>query len=103
MIELAIALRSNKSLRSVDISRPLLFSLQVRTLRASRRRVVPTHWIQSGLSQEEWAGHFAAMLAVNGGLLELHLAKMGMTDTGMERLAEGLQLNRSLRYLDLRW
>lgn len=58
---------------------------------------------QSGLSQEEWAGHFAAMLAVNGGLLELHLGKMGMTDTGMERLAEGLQLNRSLRYLDLRW
>lgn len=43
------------------------------------------------------------MLALNGGLLELHLAKMGMTDTGMERLAEGLQLNRSLRYLDLRW
>lgn len=32
VIELAIALQSNKSLRSVDISRPLLFSLQVRTL-----------------------------------------------------------------------
>lgn len=54
-------------------------------------------------SQEEWAGHFSEMLAVNSSLLELHLGKMGMTDTGMKRLAEGLQLNRSLRYLDLRW
>lgn len=47
--------------------------------------------------------HFSEMLAVNSSLLELHLGKMGMTDTGMERLAEGLRLNRSLRYLDLRW
>lgn len=47
--------------------------------------------------------HFSEMLAVNGSLLELHLGMMGMTDTGMQRLAEGLQLNHSLRYLDLRW
>lgn len=47
--------------------------------------------------------HFSEMLAVNSSLLELHLGKMGMTDTGMERLAEGLRLNHSLRYLDLCW
>lgn len=54
------------------------------------------------VSQEEWATHFSEMLAVNSSLVELHLGKMGMTDTGMERLTEGLRLNHSLRYLDLR-
>lgn len=47
--------------------------------------------------------HFSEMLAVNGGLLELHLGTTGLSDTGMERLCDGLQHNRSLRYLDLRW
>eukprot|EP00066_Takifugu_rubripes_P029518 XP_011618784.1 PREDICTED: leucine-rich repeat-containing protein 34-like [Takifugu rubripes] len=42
------------------------------------------------------------MLAMNSSLLELHLGMAGMTDTGMERLAEGLAANRALRYLDLR-
>ncbi|XP_023252705.1 leucine-rich repeat-containing protein 34 [Seriola lalandi dorsalis] len=79
VIAFTIVLKSNKSLRSVDISRPLLFS-----------------------HQEEWAVHCSEMLAVNSSLVELHLGKMGMTDTGMERLSEGLRLNHSLRYLDLR-
>ncbi|CAF87372.1 unnamed protein product, partial [Tetraodon nigroviridis] len=35
-------------------------------------------------------------------LLELRLGMAGITDTGVQRLAEGLQLNHSLRYLDLR-
>lgn len=47
--------------------------------------------------------HFSEMLVLNSSLVELHLGKMGMTDTGMERLTEGLLLNHSLRYLDLRW
>lgn len=47
--------------------------------------------------------HFSEMLVVNCGLLELHLGTMGLSDTGMERLCDGLQHNRSLRYLDLRW
>ncbi|KAM8822785.1 leucine-rich repeat-containing protein 34 isoform 2-T2 [Spinachia spinachia] len=79
VIALAVALRSNETLVSVDLSRALLFSLQ-----------------------EEWAVHVSEMLAVNGGLLELHLGKMGMSDAGMERLSAGLRLNGSLRYLDLR-
>ncbi|XP_008277311.1 leucine-rich repeat-containing protein 34 [Stegastes partitus] len=79
VIALSIVLKTNKALRSVDISRPLLFS-----------------------HQEEWAVHFSEMLAVNSSLLELHLGKVGMSDSGMERLTEGLRLNHSLRYLDLR-
>lgn len=47
--------------------------------------------------------HFSEMLVVNSSLLELHLGTMGLSDTGMERLCDGLQHNRSLRYLDLRW
>lgn len=53
--------------------------------------------------QEGWAVHFSEMLVVNSGLLELHLGTMGLSDTGMERLCDGLLLNHSLRYLDLRW
>ncbi|XP_028425505.1 leucine-rich repeat-containing protein 34 isoform X4 [Perca flavescens] len=79
VIAFAIVLKSNRALVSVDISRPLLFS-----------------------HQEECAVHFSEMLVVNSSLVELHLGKMGMTNTGMERLTEGLRLNHSLRYLDLR-
>ncbi|KAL6097525.1 lrrc34 [Pungitius sinensis] len=79
VIALAVALRSNETLLSVDLSRALLFSLQ-----------------------EEWTVHVSEMLAANGGLLELHLGAMGMSDAGMERLSAGLRLNARLRYLDLR-
>ncbi|XP_014876330.1 leucine-rich repeat-containing protein 34 isoform X1 [Poecilia latipinna] len=79
MIGLSTALKNNTTLRSVDVSRALLFSLL-----------------------EEWAVHFSKMLPVNSSLVELHLGKMGLTDTGMERLSEGLKLNHRLRYLDLR-
>lgn len=66
-------------------------------LRSRVRRLNPF------VSQEEWAVHVARMLAVNSRLVELHLGTMGMTDAGMENLAEGLMSNHSLRYLDLRW
>ncbi|KAM6900099.1 leucine-rich repeat-containing protein 34 [Xenentodon cancila] len=79
LIALSIVLKSNAALRLVDVSRPLLFS-----------------------HQEEWAVHYSEMLAVNCSLLELHLGKMGLTDSGMERLTDGLKLNKTLRYLDLR-
>uniref|UniRef100_I3JND2 Leucine rich repeat containing 34 n=1 Tax=Oreochromis niloticus TaxID=8128 RepID=I3JND2_ORENI len=78
IIALVIMLKKNKALCSVDISRPLLFS-----------------------HQEEWAVHCSKMLAVNSSLMELHLGRMGMTDTGIEQLTEGLGRNHSLRYLDL--
>ena len=53
--------------------------------------------------QEEPTIHIARMLVVNQTLCELHLGKHEMTDTGVERLCEALQVNKSLRYLDLRW
>ena len=55
------------------------------------------------LHQDETAVHLSAMLRLNQTLRELHLGKMAFTDSGMERLAEGLRANHSLRYLDLRW
>ncbi|XP_034044094.1 leucine-rich repeat-containing protein 34 [Thalassophryne amazonica] len=75
---LTIVLKSNTCLRCVDLSRALLFS-----------------------QQEEWAEHLSETLRVNSSLLELHLGKMDMTDSGMERLAGGLRFNYSLRYLDV--
>ncbi|CAL8313143.1 unnamed protein product [Merluccius merluccius] len=79
VIAFAIVLKSNTSLHSLNISRPLLFS-----------------------QQDEVAVHLSNMLRVNQTLRELHLGKMGLTDSGMERLTEGLTANHSLRYLDLR-
>ncbi|KAL7835351.1 hypothetical protein SRHO_G00276980 [Serrasalmus rhombeus] len=79
LIAFAIVLNSNRSIRSINVSRALLFSLQ-----------------------EETAVHMARMLAVNQTLRELHMGKHGMTDSGVERLCEGLMINRTLRYLDLR-
>ncbi|XP_029001475.1 leucine-rich repeat-containing protein 34 isoform X2 [Betta splendens] len=78
VIALTIALKSNTGLLSLDLSRALLSSLQ------------------------EWAVHVSEMLVGNSHLVELHLGRMGMTDAGMERLADGLTSNYSLRYLDLR-
>ncbi|XP_066524627.1 leucine-rich repeat-containing protein 34 isoform X2 [Hoplias malabaricus] len=51
---------------------------------------------------EETTVHMAQMLAVNQTLKELHMGKQGMTDSGVERLCEGLMSNHTLRYLDLR-
>ncbi|XP_062336401.1 leucine-rich repeat-containing protein 34 [Osmerus eperlanus] len=79
VIAFAIMLNNNKSLCSVNVSRPLLFS-----------------------QQDETAVHMSRMLVVNQTLRELHLGKMGMSDFGVERLAEALGTNHSLRYLDLR-
>ncbi|XP_073687071.1 leucine-rich repeat-containing protein 34 [Garra rufa] len=79
VIAFAIVLKNNRRIRAINLSRPLLFSLQ-----------------------EETTVHMAQMLVVNKTLRELHMGKHGMTDTGLERLCEALKLNISLRYLDLR-
>ncbi|KAK2870185.1 hypothetical protein Q8A67_024577 [Cirrhinus molitorella] len=79
VIAFAIVLKNNRRIRAINLSRPLLFSLQ-----------------------EETIIHMAQMLVVNKTLKELHLGKHDMTDTGVERLCEALKLNISLRYLDLR-
>ncbi|XP_018596776.1 leucine-rich repeat-containing protein 34 isoform X1 [Scleropages formosus] len=79
LIAFAVVLSKNKTIRAINVSRPLLYS-----------------------HQEETTVYFAQMLQVNQSLRELHLAKHGMTDSGVERLCETLRDNVALRYLDLR-
>ncbi|XP_051538123.1 leucine-rich repeat-containing protein 34 [Myxocyprinus asiaticus] len=78
VIAFAIVLHNNRRIHAINVSRPLLFSLQ-----------------------EETTVHMAQVLKVNKTLRELHMGKHGMTDTGVERLCEALKINFSLRYLDL--
>ena len=78
VLALATVLRQNKFITSLNVGRPLLFSVQ-----------------------EETTVHMGLMLRVNTNLRELHLAKYSMRDFGAERLAEGLYENTSLKYLDL--
>ncbi|NWZ34307.1 LRC34 protein, partial [Brachypodius atriceps] len=78
LIATAIALTQNKSLKAINLNRPLLCS-----------------------QQEESTVHIAQMLRSNSSLMELHLGKHGMKNFGVERLCEALYGNSSLRYLDL--
>ncbi|XP_066182532.1 leucine-rich repeat-containing protein 34 [Sylvia atricapilla] len=78
LIATAIALTQNKSLKAINLNRPLL----------------------SG-QQEETTVHVARMLRSNSSLVELHLGKHGMKNFGVEQLCEALYANSSLRYLDL--
>lgn len=78
IIALATVLHQNKHLKALNLSRPLLFSLQ-----------------------EEVTIHISRMLRVNNTLRELHLAKYNLKDFGIERICEGLRDNYSLVYLNL--
>ncbi|XP_038001818.1 leucine-rich repeat-containing protein 34 isoform X2 [Motacilla alba alba] len=78
LISTAIALTQNKSLKAINLNRPLLSS-----------------------QQEETTVHIARMLRSNSSLVELHLGKHGMKNFGVERLCDALYENSSLRYLDL--
>ncbi|XP_019140225.1 leucine-rich repeat-containing protein 34 isoform X2 [Corvus cornix cornix] len=78
LIAIAIALTQNKSLKAINLNRPLLSN-----------------------QQEETTVHIARMLRSNSSLLELHLGKHEMKNFGVERLCEALYENSSLRYLDL--
>ncbi|NWV70061.1 LRC34 protein, partial [Malurus elegans] len=78
LVAIAIALTQNKSLKAINLNRPLLST-----------------------QQEEATVHIARMLTTNSSLVELHLGKHGMKNFGVERLCEALHKNSSLRYLDL--
>ncbi|NWI87989.1 LRC34 protein, partial [Pitta sordida] len=78
LIAIAIALTQNKSLRAINLNRPLLYS-----------------------QEEETTVHMAQMLKNNSSLVELHLSKHEMKNFGVEQLCEALHENSSLRYLDL--
>lgn len=68
LVALATVLRDNKGLTSLDISRPL----------------------QPSMVMDEATSHFARALAVNTTLVELHLAKSGIRDHGLQLLVEEL-------------
>uniref|UniRef100_A0A8C5TZK5 Leucine rich repeat containing 34 n=1 Tax=Malurus cyaneus samueli TaxID=2593467 RepID=A0A8C5TZK5_9PASS len=78
LVAIALALTQNKSLKAINLNRPLLST-----------------------QQEEATVHIARMLTTNTSLVELHLGKHGMKNFGVERLCEALHKNSSLRYLDL--
>ncbi|XP_052212877.1 leucine-rich repeat-containing protein 34-like isoform X2 [Dreissena polymorpha] len=78
LIALTTVVNNNRSLKSLNVNRPILFS-----------------------EQEECTVHFAKMLKVNSTLEELHLQKFQIRDFGATRLAENLMENLTLQYLDL--
>ncbi|CAH8432262.1 unnamed protein product [Dicrocoelium dendriticum] len=77
-VAFATMLRSNTAIRSLNLSRQLL-------------------WTQ----QEEPTVHVGDMLCVNNTLIELHLAKVNMRDFGAERIADALERNSTLQLLDI--
>ncbi|XP_057267522.1 leucine-rich repeat-containing protein 34 isoform X3 [Pezoporus wallicus] len=78
LIATASALNQNKSVKAINLNRPLLFS-----------------------QEEETTLHLALMLKNNSSLVELHLCKHEMKNFGVERLCEALYENSSVRYLNL--
>ncbi|NXS56587.1 LRC34 protein, partial [Brachypteracias leptosomus] len=78
LIAIATALTHNKSIKAINLNRPLLYS-----------------------HEEETTVHVSLMLKTNSSLVELHLGKHDMKNFGVEQLCEALYKNSSLRYLDL--
>uniref|UniRef100_A0A8C3Y6L8 Leucine rich repeat containing 34 n=1 Tax=Catharus ustulatus TaxID=91951 RepID=A0A8C3Y6L8_CATUS len=78
LVETALALTQNTSLKAINLNRPLLSN-----------------------QEEETTVHIAHMLRTNSSLVELHLGKHEMKTFGVEQLCEALYENTSLRYLDL--
>ncbi|NXA48959.1 LRC34 protein, partial [Nothocercus julius] len=78
LIAIATVLTPHKSVKAINLNRPLLHS-----------------------QAEETTVHIALMLKINSSLVELHLRKHEMKKFGVERLCEALYENCSLRYLDL--
>ncbi|NXD19346.1 LRC34 protein, partial [Spelaeornis formosus] len=78
LVATAVALTQNKSLKAINLNRPLLSS-----------------------QQEETTFHIARMLRSNSSLVELHLGKHEIKNFGVKQLCEALYGNSSLRYLDL--
>ncbi|XP_010156361.1 PREDICTED: leucine-rich repeat-containing protein 34 [Eurypyga helias] len=78
LVAIATALTLNRSVKAINLNRPLLYS-----------------------QEEETTVHIALMLKTNSSLVELHLCKHEMKNFGVEWLCEALYDNSSLRYLDL--
>ncbi|XP_020925425.1 leucine-rich repeat-containing protein 34 isoform X4 [Sus scrofa] len=80
VIAFATVLTQNQTIKGLNINRPILYG-----------------------EQEESTVHLAHMLKENQCLVELHLSKHDIKNSGMKHLCDALYLNRCLRYLDISW
>ncbi|KAE8603999.1 hypothetical protein XENTR_v10014530 [Xenopus tropicalis] len=78
LIALATVLLQNKTLKSLNLNRPIFYVMQ-----------------------EDTTVHLSEMLRVNSTLQELHLSKHEITDFGVQRLCDALHENHTLKYLNL--
>uniref|UniRef100_A0A4X1VDJ3 Leucine rich repeat containing 34 n=3 Tax=Sus scrofa TaxID=9823 RepID=A0A4X1VDJ3_PIG len=78
VIAFATVLTQNQTIKGLNINRPILYG-----------------------EQEESTVHLAHMLKENQCLVELHLSKHDIKNSGMKHLCDALYLNRCLRYLDI--
>lgn len=78
VIAFATVLAQNEAIKGMNLNRPILYG-----------------------EQEESTIHLGHMLKENHFIVELHLCKHDMKNTGLQQLCDALYLNSSLRYLDV--
>ncbi|XP_035873554.1 leucine-rich repeat-containing protein 34 isoform X7 [Phyllostomus discolor] len=80
VIAFSTALTQNQTIKGINLNRPLLYG-----------------------EQEESTVHLGQMLKENHWLVELYMSKHDVRNPGLKQLCDGLNLNKSLRYLDISW
>lgn len=80
VIAFATVLTQNQAIKGMNLNRPILYG-----------------------EQEESTIHLSHMLKENHFLVELHLCKHDIKNSGLQQLCDALYLNSSLRYLDVSW
>ncbi|XP_045707532.1 leucine-rich repeat-containing protein 34 [Phyllostomus hastatus] len=78
VIAFSTALTQNQTIKGINLNRPLLYG-----------------------EQEESTVHLGQMLKENHWLVELYMSKHDVRNPGLKQLCDGLNLNKSLRYLDI--
>nr|XP_051674735.1 leucine-rich repeat-containing protein 34 isoform X1 [Oryctolagus cuniculus] len=78
VIAFATVLTQNQAIKGMNLNRPILYG-----------------------EQEESTIHLSHMLKENHFLVELHLCKHDIKNSGLQQLCDALYLNSSLRYLDV--
>ncbi|XP_006861919.1 PREDICTED: leucine-rich repeat-containing protein 34 [Chrysochloris asiatica] len=78
VIAFATVLTQNQAIKGINLNRPILYG-----------------------EQEESTVHISHMLKENHCLVELHMCKHDMKNSGFKQLCDALYLNNNLRYLDV--
>ncbi|XP_012860487.1 leucine-rich repeat-containing protein 34 [Echinops telfairi] len=78
VIAFATVLTQNQAMKGINLNRPILYG-----------------------EQEESTVHMGHTLKENHCLVELHMCKHDMTNSGFKQLCDALYLNNTLRYLDV--